>query len=313
MTDFVDYIPADAVKASYNDEINSILTNIYGWYFAEGSLGDSLEHYDGTKNNDIDIPPIIISSHPQPLFRIAEFDYSQELYSFLFKQIEKTLMSTECLQINYQAEQGRWLCVYGTIPIERKLSPAQMDVYHRKKSLFNYEFGHYSESKKNTFETIHLTNILKLPFNCFVKAGINNKMRASLRSEIHSKAKQMFPHLATSQTCWFDMYTFNEEDFEALKGKKMWSKLEVVLRKNIVTNKIDIYFNRISGDRCSSSFVLFKIRDCLDLAPTDFIWSIRKNYLEFVEGLQNIKYYYNHIEKYLLNDLLCREICTYTL
>lgn len=311
MTDFVDYIPADAVKASYNDEINSIVTKIYGWHLAEGSLGD-LDHYGGTENNEIDIPPIIISTNPQPLFRISEFEYSQEFYSFLFKNIEKILKNVDCLDVKYEPERGRWLCIYGTMPIERKLSPAQMDVYHRKKTLFNYEFGHYSESKKNTFETIHLTNILKLPFNCFVKAGINNKMRASIRSEIRSKAKQMFPHLATDQTSWADMYTFRDEDFEALKGKKTWSKLEVVLRKNRLTNKIEIYFNRISGDRCSSSFVLFKIKDCLNSAPTDFIWSIRKNYLEFVEGLQNIKYY-KHTEKYILNELLCREICTYML
>lgn len=274
--------------------------------YCDGYCGDTYDYDKG-----FGIPPILVASFPQPLFKIYDFNYSDETYSFLFKLIHETLKGIECLDVKYEAEEGRWLCVYGTKPIKRQLSPAQMVVYLHKNALLSRNFNEYCLDSIS-FETIYLTNILKLPFNCFMKAGVCENMRARLRTEIRFKAREMFPHLATGQTPWSEYYgyVFEDDDFISLTPRREWSKIEIVLRKDISKNKLDVFYNRITGDRTSSSFVMSTLKDSLErLVPADFIWNVRSNYLKFVEGCQCLKY--NHIERYILNELLVREIASY--
>jgi hypothetical protein len=265
---------------------------------------------DFCSNNDSNIEPIITENYTQPLLQIGNFQYSQELYLVLFKYLEITLIEIDSLSVKYEPDKGRWLCEYGTVPIETKLSPTQLTVYYRKNSLLRYGLNsHKLNTKKNTFDTICLTNILKLPFNCFIKAGINDRMRSNLRSEICDKAQKMFPCSAKGQTPWNEIYAFNDYDYEILKGIKSWSKFEIVIRKNIYTDKLNVYFNRLSGNRLSSSFVLNKTKESLNSLPAEFNWNLRKNYIQFIESFQTVQS--NHIVKYILNEMICREICSY--
>ena len=261
------------------------------------------------EENIFNIAPILIANNPQPLLLVGEYNYTQEMYLFMFKTIETALKSVECLNIKYEPEKGRWLCVYGTMRIFKQLSPEQQNIYYRKLSLFYPKWSFNFKDKKNSFETIYLTNMLKLPFNYFLKAGINDYMRCKLRNEIIDKAHKMFPHSTTGQTDLFDIYSLLDDGILGNRAIKKWSKFEIVLRKNSITNKLSIFFNRISGDYISSTFVMNKIKECLIYAPTDYIWSLRKNYIQFVEGIQKLNS--NHIEKYILNNLIVREIASY--
>lgn len=267
----------------------------------------SNEYDDIIDEHQICIPRILTSILPSPLLHIYKFDYSQEVYKFIFKYIEKTLKCIECLDVKYEAEYGRWICVYGTFPIEKQLSPQQMLVYHRKNALFRGYY--YKNSKKILFETVYLTNILKIPFNCFMKAGISDRMRYDLRKEISNKAQEMFPNSGRGQTPWNEIYTFTEEDRKKLMGNREWSKTEIILRRDNNTDVVKIYFNRLTGDNVSAMFIMRTIKDALDAAPTEFIWSARSNYLQFVEGCINAEN--NHIANFVLNDLISRELCLY--
>ena len=256
------------------------------------------------------IPHVRTTSYQQKFFQMYGVDYSDDSYSFLFKHIEETLKGIECLKFTYEEEQGRWLCVYGTKPIKKQLSREQLLVYENKKKLLNiYSCGFSSNRKTITLETIYLTNILKLPFNCFMKAGISEDMRSRLRTQIATKAREMFPHSATGQTPWSEYYEFTEEDHDILIGHREWSENEVIIRRDISKNKLVIYFNCISGDGVSSLFVKRTLQHSLEvLEPSDFSWNVRSNYIKFVEGCQtSVK---GNVEKYIFNEWLVREIST---
>ena len=254
------------------------------------------------------IPHVQTTSFQQKFFKIYDVDYSDDSYSFLFKHIEETLKGIECLKFTYEEEQGRWLCVYGTKPIKKQLSREQLLVYENKKQLLNINNCCFSR-KTITLETIYLTNILKLPFNCFMKAGVSENMRSRLRSQIAVEARRMFPNSATGQTPWSEYCEFTEEDHDILRGHREWSEIEVIIRRDISKNKLDIYFNRISGDKVSSLFVKMTLTDSLEvLEPSDFTWNVRSNYIKFVEGCEtSVK---GNVERYIFNEWLVREIST---
>lgn len=306
------YVAINVAQAPPRDEYDYSFISILNEkpHAMEQSYCDGTNEYDIDRGIESDIPPILLTDYSRPFFKIAKFDYDKYIYKFLFKYIDKSLKGIECLDVRYEAEHGRWICFYGTLPIEKQLAPEQIVVYHRKKSLFARSWGNYDfHSKKITFETIDLTNILKLPFNCFMKAGINDRMRYDLRTEIRNKALEKFPSSNTGQTPWREIYSFTDEDYQFLNGIKMWSKSEFVLRKDKDTNEIKIYFNHISGDKVSSAFIMRTIKERLETAPSEFIWSMRLEYLKFLEGCEYHRD--NHIERYMLNDLLAREICSY--
>ncbi len=305
-TEFPDYIATIAEQLPQPHEYS--ITRLFNSIPQGGD--EDVNETDRVDENVFGIPSILVSTDPPEMFKICTFDYSDELYSFMFKKVERALKDIECLDINYEPENGRWICVYGTMPIERQLSPAQMDIYHRKKSLFSYGWGHYdSKIKKNTFETIYLTNILKLPFNCFMKAGINDHMRSKLRTEISNAAQKKFPASTTGQTPWNEIYSFTEEDHQIMRGIRTRSKSEIVFRKDKNTNELNIFFNRISGDRNSASFIMRTIKESLEFIPADFLWSLRTNFLQFTEGCEYVKD--DQVGRYILNDLIGREICSF--
>lgn len=295
-----DYVANSVANEPQYDQRNSITQLL------------SSNNPDGTLTrgycDDFGIPHVRPTRYQQTFFNIFDVDYSHDSYSFLFKHIEKTLKGIECLKFTYEEEQGRWLCVYGTKPIRMQLSPQQIPVYDSKKQLLNINNCCFS-IKIITLQTIYLTNILKLPFNCFMKAGISEDMRNRLRSQIAFKARKMFPNSERGQTPWSEYCEFTQEDHDILRGHREWSENEVIIRRDISKNKLDIYFNRISGDRVSSLFVKTTLTDSLEmLEPSDFTWNVRSNYIKFVEGCQTSEN--GNVERYLFNEWIVREIST---
>ena len=268
------------------------------------------------EKNSFNLPSILIEKYSQLCFKIGKFEYSEENYWYIYKLLEKTLNSIECLNIKYEESSGRWICEYGTPPIENQLTLDQYEVYVRKNSLFILYITRWpcfnTNKRKITYETVYLTNILKIPFNTFMKAGVSENMRYNLRSEIRIKAKEMFPLSNIGQTPWSETYSLTQEDHFNLNNIREWSKVELVLRKNSKTNELNIYLNRIGGDQVSAGFIYKTIKESLEgIKKEDLIWCGRSNYLKMIEGCQIENNYETHIIKYLFNEFIVREICLY--
>lgn len=250
---------------------------------------------------------------PQIAYCITSFDYAVGTHEYLTRYIERNLKSIDCVKVKYEADFGRILCVYGSKPIYKQLSTRQINAYHLKNVLFNVAgqyinvFGDLQHCVLD-FHTVRLTNILGKPFNCFIKAGITPLMHRRLNVEIAHKAKTKFPYeYIGNNTPWFDML-FDDDIKPVVKPIRSWSQSEFILRKN--KDKINIYFNRISGDRNSANFIYKEMEKSInEITTEDISWSKRTNYLQLAEGCE-VKQD-SVVTKYLLNHWIGREICSF--
>lgn len=261
---------------------------------------------------DKSITPYLISlSNPINLNILFKVKFSSIIYKYIYKLIGDLLNSIECLQVKFIEKEGRWLCEYGTIPFEKNLSNEEYNIYLHKKYMLSIGTHIISNNiKKISLNTIYLTNLLRIPFNSFIKAGLSEKMRFDLRRELFNKTKLMFPNNNIGQTPWIEIYFNSNIDLNNCIEKRTWCRVEIILRKNEKTKEIFIYFNRICGDRTSATYINISLKTCLNkIKEKDFIWIERSNFLKLYEG--TFPLYQNYKEKYLFNELIIKELCSY--
>jgi hypothetical protein len=87
-----------------------------------------------------------------------------------------------------------------------------------------------------------------------------------------------------------------------------WSNLQIYLTYDDEKNVILVEFNRYNGDH-TSFYVVANIVERVLKEPTLINWIKRVNYLMFCEGIEYEPK--NHILKYLCDDIVKREICSY--
>jgi len=135
-----------------------------------------------------------------------------------------------------------------------------------------------------------------------------NKFWLGLRAS--QVALKKFPHN------YNDFYDYNDE----LPGPVMpginrlsleyWFKMEIRLYYDNEKEKdcFILEMNRLKGE----SFTFYNIYNQLkhDIKQS-LNWLMRKNYINLLEGVDLKQGEENHIEHYLLDELICREICSY--
>jgi hypothetical protein len=127
-----------------------------------------------------------------------------------------------------------------------------------------------------------------------IKRGKNAALCAAMA------AIEKFPHLVDHDDIWDD----NNIGFYDIKS---WCKMELRIYTDRKKNGFFIVLNRMSGDgdRATHWFIWREIY-------TYFAGNIflpRCSFLELVEGVEYDET--NHINKYLLNDMLVKEFCTF--
>jgi hypothetical protein len=97
-------------------------------------------------------------------------------------------------------------------------------------------------------------------------------------------------------------------------SKREWSVCEIAIRRTISPNgdtMLSCDFNRISGCRVSATYLIQALRSnnyLFNLPMNDSIAETRTELLKFTEGVSPTN---THIQRYVCNDLLIREICSF--
>ena len=125
---------------------------------------------------------------------------------------------------------------------------------------------------------------------------MKGKMAAIYASNV---ATEWFPHLVEYDDIWNDNIIAVGEE----QGR--WSKMELTILRDIEKNCLFISLYRLSGDRTTHWNIWREIYPYFE----GNIFLSRCSFLEFVEGVEYDKE--NPIHKYLLDDMLVREFCTY--
>jgi hypothetical protein len=122
-------------------------------------------------------------------------------------------------------------------------------------------------------------------------------------------AYEKFPHNLDNYEDDDDDYT-DDDEFKNLYTINKWCKMEICVIYDLVDDTFIIQPNRIKGDHSAFYFVSIKVKNAVN-NNENILWLIRKNYVELLEDIQYGHNSGDHIMKYLLNDLICKEVCSF--
>ena len=228
-----------------------------------------------------DVQPERVSNVPLSFLRHQYFEglyipYSDDAFDRTNRALESIFASIECLTAIFDSCCCQWRLYYGTQMISNKYVYSKSSAYHTK----NYAL---------------------------------HEMLLKIDKKRHNP-------LVSKENPWgVDQAEDYILSLEALKPRREFCVAEVIItRQQPELNgpeMISVSFNRLRGCRVTSAFIANEIRNnlmsVLEQTPVVFA-NTRSPLLLLAEGTDsNFKEEHPHISRYLLNDLLVREICTF--
>lgn len=132
-----------------------------------------------------------------------------------------------------------------------------------------------------------------------------HKYKFFVQSQAATKAYNKFPHnidnYEESYRCGFN---------EPIVSLDNWFKAEIRLYLSKKENCYFLEIVRLSGDGCSFYRHLFNILKEEVFDEKNLLWFMRANYVNLCEGIDKVKKP-DHITHYLLNELICKEVCSF--
>lgn len=119
-----------------------------------------------------------------------------------------------------------------------------------------------------------------------------------------SAAYEKFPHNIDD----YEDYMVEDDEFKNLYTINKWCKMEISVIYDLFGGMFIIQPSRIKGDHSSFYFVSLKVKESIN-NNKNILWLMRKNYVELFEGIQYDRE--DHITKYLFNELICKEVCSF--
>jgi hypothetical protein len=116
-------------------------------------------------------------------------------------------------------------------------------------------------------------------------------------------ALEKFPHNRPTYE-----YLFDDDLPGRGCGHGGYCQVEISLFYDEPSQNYFIGRKRLRGDSFSASILFGKIGYKFN---TNILWMTRKPYISLAEGLQIKAGTEDHISKYLFNDLICKEVCSY--
>lgn len=123
-----------------------------------------------------------------------------------------------------------------------------------------------------------------------------------------SIAYEKFPHNLDNYDDDDDY--MDDDEFKNLYTINKWCKMEICVIYDWFDNTFIIQPNRVKGDHSSFYFVSIKVKNAVN-NNENVLWLMRKNYVELFEGIQYENNIQDHVSKYLFNDLICKELCSF--
>lgn len=174
------------------------------------------------------------------------------------------------------------ICVSDLIKLLEKTLSGIKKIYTEKKEYFIYKIEYFP--------------IEELRINPFTKPFYKKKYLNSLYAT--EKALKMFPHNLN------DLNYYDNPDSIFISD---WFKAEIRLYYD---NKNDHYLleiNRLKGERRTFYCCFYNyIKEVFN--EKNLLWLMRKNYINLLEGIGRTQ---DHICHYLLDELICKEICSF--
>lgn len=215
------------------------------------------------------------------IFKLLCVPFSEDAFEGLNRLIEKTVEPIECLTSYFDTCCCRWRLYYGTPSIENTLSIEQRPAYYNK------------------------TRVLQ---DLLVKMYQPNTTEGGLHKD-HSSSK-MFAVPENSEE--------NLEEFARVLSRREWGVSEIIITRKIHQDgrmMLFCYFNRLCGSRTTAMYLFRELRDNIrpDCFPTrnNLMMDSRIPLLQFVEGITSTEKCEEHIHRYVCNDLLVREVCSF--
>jgi len=123
-----------------------------------------------------------------------------------------------------------------------------------------------------------------------------------------SIAYEKFPHNLDNDD---DDDYMDDDEFKNLYTINKWCKMEICVIYDLFDDRFIIQTNRLKGDHSAFYFVSIRVKKAVN-NNENIRWLMRKNYVELFEGIQyGNNRQEDHISKYLLNDLICKEVCSF--
>jgi hypothetical protein len=219
----------------------------------------------------------LVSEVPTSIFRHIYtqglyIPYSDDMFDRTNRALESIFASIECLTPIFDACCCRWRLYYGTQMVSNTYIYSSSSEFHTK----NYALY-------------------------------------ELLLEINKKRHN--PHISEDNPWGIDP----EDDFELdeLKPRREFCVADVIIARQPGLNGQDmlsVCFNGIHGSRISFSFISNEIRNNLmatiERTPV-VVTNSRLPLLLLAEGTGHVKEEHPHIIRYLMNDLLIKEFCTF--
>jgi hypothetical protein len=144
--------------------------------------------------------------------------------------------------------------------------------------------------------------ILYFPIENFEIIPNNKSHSLKYFSAIYSaeKALKLFPHN-------IPMYHDNYDYPDSSPSLSYWFKAKLQIYYDSDKDCYLLEPTHLSGETFSFYKFLKKIKKIFN--KKTFLWLMRKNYISVVEDMQPKTW--DHITKYLLDDIICKEICSY--
>lgn len=134
----------------------------------------------------------------------------------------------------------------------------------------------------------------------------NNRLynnRNFVQTEATVKAYRKFPHNID------DYEEFIDGLYKNSVTMKNWFKAEIRL---YLDQRENCYLVEINGYACGEPISFYKFFDIIRKVfnEKNLLWLMRKNYISLLEGIDQ-ENKPNHITRYFLNELICKEVCSF--
>jgi hypothetical protein len=245
--------------------------------------------------------PVCVRPIPSPYKCLIQFTIKipriKADFETIHRLISKTLGKIESLKAVYDNCCWRWHTEYSSPHIGDTLSPRDSHAFQQQKKLIN--------------EAVLMTqfiNHMGVKISYFLEKNIKNQFdlwrNQSCRHECAAAAAKKYPHNAINWNEYFEYHPFPPPI--SLSGPRLWGQYQIRYFQDETTTFVEIVPMKYAS-RSTFSDIYMEIRDVLN--DQNLLWESRKAYVSLLEGISFDVH--GSIPDYLLDEYVCRDICSY--